>query len=170
MHYLLIDAETGNPLYGLKQGAFQASVGVISGGLIVGVSSAIKGNNFLNGHAPEANLTPYEKGRQGVERAIEAVRARGEDVRGKEVTIRVNGTKVRADFVTVSDEVTMPGEKMTFYEVKNGPHAGFTSNQKIVYPEMLLNKPVVYPVGEVAKSIFKNPLNNYNFVIIKFNF
>lgn len=168
MRYLLIDAETGDPLYGLKQGVLQASVGAISGGLIGGliggVSSAIDGNDFWNGHAPEANLTPYEKGRQGVERAIEEVRAQGGDVRGKEVTIRVNGTKVRMDFVTMSDN------EMTFYEVKNGPHAGFTPNQKIVYPEMLLNKPVVYPVGEVAKNIFKDPRNNYNFIIIKFNF
>ena len=34
---------------------------------------------------------------------------------------------------------------------------------------MLLNKPMVYPVGRNAHSIFQSPTNNYNFVIIKFN-
>ena len=165
--------ETGNPLYGLNQGLYQGTIGGLSGalmgGLIQGTSSAIKGNNFLDGSTPtpdaiEGGLTPYEKGQQGVEMAIKQVEAEGGVFRGKEVTVRVNGTKVRFDFVADVDG------QMTFFEVKNGPHAGFTPNQKIVYPDMLLNKPMVYPVGRNAHKIFQIHTDVYNFVIIKFNF
>ena len=106
--------------------------------------------------------TPYEKGQQGVEMAIKQVEAEGGVYRGKEVTVRVNGTKVRFDFVADIDG------QMTFFEIKNGPHAGFTPNQKIVYPDMLLNKPMVYPVGRNVHEIFQSHTNVYNFVIIKF--
>ena len=48
--------ETGNPIYGLKQGVYQAGIGCLSGalvgGLIQGVSSTFKGNNFWDGSAP----------------------------------------------------------------------------------------------------------------------
>ena len=48
--------ETGNPLSGLNQGFYQGTIGGLSGalmgGLIQGTSSAIKGNNFWDGSAP----------------------------------------------------------------------------------------------------------------------
>ncbi|MBO5419077.1 MAG: hypothetical protein J6A22_03235 [Bacteroidales bacterium] len=48
--------ETGNPIYGLKRGVYQAGIGCLSGalvgGLIQGTSSAIKGNNFWDGSVP----------------------------------------------------------------------------------------------------------------------
>lgn len=48
--------ETGNPLYGLNQGLYQGTIGgltgALMGGLIQGTSSAIKGNNFWDGSAP----------------------------------------------------------------------------------------------------------------------
>lgn len=165
--------ETGDPLYGAYNGLYQGVkgfyAGAITGGLLQGVSSILQGKRFLDGSTPTSNtiegsLTPYEKGQQGVEMAIKEVKAEGGVYRGKEVTVRVNDTKVRFDFVADIDG------QMTFFEVKNGPHAGFTPNQKIVYPDMLLNKPMVYPVGKNAHSIFQSPTNNYNFVIIKFNF
>ena len=163
--------ETGNVWHGFKQGAVQGVIGSLTGaavgGLIQGTTSAIKGNNFWDGSSKvsipnSTNLTPYEKGQQGVERAIEEVRANGGDILGKEVTIKVNGTKVRVDFVAKIND------KITFFEVKNGLHAGFTPNQKLVYPDLLLNKPIVHPVGANAMKIFGKPINNYNFVIIKY--
>ncbi|MBO5419826.1 MAG: hypothetical protein J6A22_07050 [Bacteroidales bacterium] len=165
--------ETGDPLYGaykgLDQGVRGFYAGAITGGLLQGASSILQGKRFLDGSTPtpntiEGSLTPYEKGQQGVEMAIKQVTAEGGVCRGKEVTVRVNDTKVRFDFIADVDG------QMTFFEVKNGPHAGFTPNQKIVYPDMLLNKPMVYPVGRNAHNIFVSPTNNYNFVIIKFNF
>ena len=48
--------ETGNPLSGLNQGFYQGTIGGLSGaligGLIQGTSSAIKGNDFWDGSAP----------------------------------------------------------------------------------------------------------------------
>ena len=58
--------ETGNPIYGLKQGVLQAGVGYLSGalvgGLIQGVSSTLKGNNFWDGSVSNTNNynTNYE--------------------------------------------------------------------------------------------------------------
>lgn len=125
---------------------------------------------FCDGSTPNTlildngNLSPYEKGKQGVARAIEQVKAEGGKILDTEVTIKVDGTKVCTDFVAEIDG------KTTFFEVKNGLKAGFTKNQKIVYPNMLLNRPIVHPVGVKATNIFPYPTNNYNFVIIKFNF
>ena len=55
--------ETGNPIYGLKQGVYQAGIGCLSGalvgGLIQGVSSTFKGNNFWDGSVPNTkNYSP----------------------------------------------------------------------------------------------------------------
>ena len=48
--------ETGNVMYGLKQGVVQgvigAGTGALVGGLIQGTASAVKGNNFWDGSAP----------------------------------------------------------------------------------------------------------------------
>ena len=60
------------------------------------------------------------------------------------------------------------------YEVKNGPHAGFTPNQKIVIPAILKEKPILYPYGKNASNVpqfnillinGKPYTGNYNFVI-----
>ena len=62
--------ETGNPIYGLKQGVYQAGIGCLSGalmgGLIQGTSSAIKGNDFWDGssnlshRSSSSNILEYD--------------------------------------------------------------------------------------------------------------
>ncbi|MCF0173451.1 MAG: hypothetical protein HUJ91_06985, partial [Bacteroidales bacterium] len=160
--------ETGKPLLGFKQGIYQAGVGSLSGallgGAIQGTISSIRGNSFWDGNSSPAKLSPYEKGQKGVSMAKNQIICEGGTIQGEEVTIEVDGTKVRVDIVAEIDG------KMTLIEVKNGPHAGFTANQKVVYPKIMLDKPFVYPVGSNANAIFRVPTNDYNFIIIKFNF
>ena len=165
--------ETGNPWYGLNQGVYQAVVGGLvgaaAGGVIQGTISAAQGNNFWDGSsktiANTKHLTPYEKGQQGVKMATEKIENQGGTIKGREVTVKANGTKVRFDLVADIDG------KTTFVEVKTGLRAGFTSNQKIVYSDILLNKPTLYPIGQNAANInFKAPISNYNFIVIRFYF
>jgi len=180
--------ETGNPLLGALQGIYQAGAaglsGALLGGVIQGTLSSIQGKPFWDGGSGsakvvsyedvqaklppyedvQAKLPPYEKGQQGVIMAKDQIIQQGGTIQGTEATIEVNGIKVRVDLVAEIDG------KMTLIEVKNGLHAGFTRNQTIVYPKLLLEKPLVTPVGSNAKAIFRTPTNDYNFIIIKFNF
>ena len=56
-------------------------------------------------------------------------------------------------------------------EVRTGKHAGFTKNESVVYPQMMLNKPVITPVGPKATVATPRgePTSAYDFIIIKFN-
>ena len=56
-------------------------------------------------------------------------------------------------------------------EVKNGPHANFTTNQRIVYPQMLDYAPIV-PIGKNAANVWGlsqvgYPTTDYMLIIIK---
>lgn len=163
------------------QGVYQAGIGGLSGaalgGLIQGTISATKGNNFWNGSAPSSvsisDQTPhhsvrdsYQKGIDGVNKAIDEYTAKGADLLSKEVSLDVNGTRVRLDAA-----FKLNGETILM-EVKNGSHAGFTPNQAIAYPQMELGVPVI-PRGFNAGLVFGTkqigvPTNNYKFVIIRF--
>lgn len=59
----------------------------------------------------------------------------------QQVTIKVNGTTIRPDFVGYKDN------SLYIYEVKNGLKAGFTKNQKIVIPSFFKEHPVFFPKG-----------------------
>lgn len=97
--------------------------------------------------------------------ATKEIESQGGTIEGREVTVKANGTKVRFDLVADIDG------KTTFVEVKTGLRAGFTPNQKIVYSDILLNKPTLYPIGQNAAKInFKTPISNYNFIVIRFYF
>ena len=162
------------------QGVYQAGLGGLSGaaigGLIQGTASAIKGNNFWDGSTPSSVSVPdqtphpvrdsYQKGIDGVNKAIDEYTAKGADLLSKEVSLDVNGTRVRLDAA-----FKLNGETILM-EVKNGPHAGFTPNQAIAYPQMKLGVPVI-PRGYNAGLVFGArqigvPTNNYKFVIIRF--
>ncbi|GAB17802.1 hypothetical protein GOEFS_039_00360 [Gordonia effusa NBRC 100432] len=72
------------------------------------------------------------KGEQGVARATRDLASRNWEVIGKEVTIKGAGKRMRADLV-VRNQIT--GSK-AIVEVKNGPFARFTRNQKVVLPHI----------------------------------
>lgn len=92
-------------------------------------------------------LTPYQKGQEGVNRAITEFQDEGGIVHQTEVTIELNGVRNRFDFV---------GEKnglLHLFEVKNGPTARMTPNQKINIPIMQKQTPPFVPVGNNAKNV-----------------
>ena len=105
-------------------------------------------------------MSPYEKGQQGVNRAMEEVKAKGGSILGKEISLDVDGTRVRVDFAAEIDD------KLYLYEVKNGPKAGFTPNQKIAYPLMKQKFPIIPRGGNALKVKFWDigkPFQNYTF-------
>lgn len=92
-------------------------------------------------------LTPYQKGQEGVNRAIAEFEADGGRVIKTEVTIELNGVRNRFDFVGEKDEV------LYLFEVKNGPTARMTPNQKINIPIMRKQTPPFIPIRDNAKNV-----------------
>ena len=112
--------------------------------------------------------TPYQKGQQGVDVAEQQIIASGGKVLAREVTLEINGVRVRVDIAA-----DFRGE-IHFIEVKNGPYARFTPNQEVAYPQMLLPdgiRPAVIPVGDNAIPLFGpnqvgQPTTQYQLIII----
>ena len=77
---------------------------------------------------------------------MEEIKAKGGTILGKEISLDVDGTRVRVDLSAEIDD------KLYLYEVKNGPKAGFTPNQKIAYPLMKQKFPII-PRGGNASTI-----------------
>lgn len=78
----------------------------------------------------------------------------------------MNGVRVRADIVAdINGEIHI-------IEVKNGPHASYTHNQRIVYPQMENNVPII-PKGNNAKGVTKFdigvPTTDYKFSTYRYN-
>lgn len=92
-------------------------------------------------------VSPNQKGLEGVNRAEQEVVARGGKVLMREVTLEVNGVRVRVDIAADFNG------QITLIEVKNGPSAGFTPNQRIVYPQMMDGIPIV-PRGANAAPVW----------------
>lgn len=79
----------------------------------------------------KSSMKSWEKGKMGGQMAEEEYIAQGGTVIAKEVTVDVNGTRIRLDFVgRDSDGI------LHFFEVKYGPHARLTPNQKIAIPNL----------------------------------
>lgn len=77
----------------------------------------------------DAFLTSNQKGEAGVQRAIqEEIIEKGGVVLNREITLEVNGVRVRVDVAA-----DFNGE-IILMEVKNGPFSRMTPNQRIVYP------------------------------------
>ena len=169
-------------LGGLRDGAIGGITGGVIGGATGGTKAALEKRNILNGdpilekpsltNLPnidradfQGRLSPYMKGQQGVNRAIENFKAEGGTVLGTEVTIEVDGVRIKLDFVGDID-----GERV-LAEVKNGLKAGFTKNQKIVFPK-LLEHPAFIPRGlNAIRAGFKPNVpftDNYKVTIIKY--
>lgn len=112
--------------------------------------------------APAHKMSPHEKGKIGVERAIKEFRAEGGTVYSKEVTIEIDGVRTRLDFVGEKDGM------LHLFEVKNGPHAGMTNNQKINIPKLQQNYKFI-PRGNNASAVqgfTSGKIYDGNYVII----
>ena len=92
-------------------------------------------------------LTPYQKGKEGVDRAIAEFEADGGIVYQTEVTVDLYGVRNRFDFVGKK------GEYLYLFEVKNGPTARMTPNQKINIPIMQNQTSPFIPIGNNAKNV-----------------
>lgn len=93
---------------------------------------------------------PVLSGQEGVAWAEEELSKAGHTIRGKEVSIKYNapdgGSKrVRLDLFTEDSNGKLIG-----IEVKNGPHASFTPNQKEGFP--ILRESGGIPVGKRASE------------------
>ena len=124
----------------LQEGYLGASTGFATGA-IIGTTRE------LGTHFRHKNLSPYEKGRIGVERAMNEFMDDGGTILGTEVTIEVNSVKTRVDFVGEKDGI------LYLYEVKNGPYARLTPNQKVVIPQLQDFHKGFIPVGKNAMMI-----------------
>lgn len=110
--------------------------------------------------------SPYSKGEEGVNRALQEISSQGGKVLGREITLEVNGIRVRVDIAA-----DFNGE-IQLIEVKNGPSAGFTPNQNQVYRDMLYNKPMIIFRGNNAFNAGFAPGSSttiYVLRIIKYN-
>ncbi|MBQ9548244.1 MAG: hypothetical protein IJV01_03680 [Bacteroidales bacterium] len=168
---------------GLVYAARGAVSGVVIGGLAGGLREAIRHRSFWNGKVdpvkeiarsvknnmhnwdPPMDMTSYEKGEYGSSFVKNSIEAKGYSVE-REVPLRLGKTQVRVDLMTEMNN------RPVFIEVKNGPHAGLTHNQEIVYPKLLYENPSLDPVKPftVGGKSFDSSFKNYYFVIIKLNF
>lgn len=151
----------------------------LSSGFFTGISNELSGRNFFSGKLKanisvdikpiepmsisssetnasipdskiatfERKLTPYEKGEIGVRRAMEEFKAEGGVVYKREVTVEVDGIRNRFDFVGEKDGF------LQFFEVKNGPSAHFTKNQRINIPKLKDQGATFIPVGKNASEV-----------------
>ena len=150
----------GNNFSSSIQSAIKSSIngfvfGAVIGGGIQGFSDLSQGKSFWTGktHTSSLNMsdqtisTPYQKGQEGVEKAVKEIEENGGKVIEREVTIEVNGVRVRVDICSY--------ENKTLYliEVKNGPYAGFTPNQNYAYPLMQDGNVPIIPYGSHAENV-----------------
>lgn len=98
--------------------------------------------------ATPGNATaPYTKGQVGVKQAMADFVKEGGTVLKEEVTIELNGVRNRFDFVGVKNDIPY------LFEIKNGPNAGLTPNQKINLSQLMQNKSTFTPVGKNALKV-----------------
>jgi len=110
---------------------------------------------------PPTYQTPQAKGQEGVNRAIEEIKAQGGKVLRQEVTLEVNGVRVRVDIAA-----DFNGE-IHLIEVKNGHSAGFTPNQRIAYPQMMDGIPII-PRGANANYVWPGQIGqSTTFYVLK---
>jgi hypothetical protein len=159
--------------YGVSGAAMGASLGAVSGAIGGYMSAQKQGISPWTGKAYNSEMpqqTPYQKGQEGVNRYIqEEVLSNGGSVISREVTLEVGGVRVRVDVAA-----DFNGE-IHLIEVKNGPFAGFTQNQSIVYPQMMdgVRVPIV-PRGNNALSLtpygwqIGQSTTQYRLIIIKY--
>jgi hypothetical protein len=128
---------TGNLGQAFNSGLQGMAIGMGIGGAVgagYGYKNAI--DNNLNPWTGKPNTveapqqTPYQKGLEGVNRAEQEIISQGGTPLTREVTLEVGDVRVRLDIAA-----DFNGE-IHLIEVKNGPSAGFTPNQKIAYPQM----------------------------------
>lgn len=127
----------------MQEGLSGAATGFATGA-ITGASIEL-GTKFTS-QFEQKKLTPYEKGKMGVERAMREFEENGGEILAQEVTIEINGTRIRLDFIGKKDG------QLYLFEVKNGPYARPTPNQGKAIP-LLKESHEFIPIGKNALRI-----------------
>lgn len=143
------DIAPGRNAFSFKNTPVSESIKTTSGDFLPDeIPSQVKPDKPMSAveEAPNHKMSPHEKGKIGVERAIEEFKAEGGTVYSKEVTIEIESVRNRLDFVGEKDGV------LHLFEVKNGPHAGMTTNQKINIPKLQQNYKFI-PRGNNASAV-----------------
>ena len=144
------DIAPGRNAFSFKNTPVSESIKTTSGDFLPDeIPSQVKPDKPMSAveEAPNHKMSPHEKGKIGVERAIEEFKAEGGTVYHKEVTIEIDGIRNRFDFVGEKDGV------LHLFEVKNGPHARLTTNQKININKMMRFKSSFIPRGKNASFV-----------------
>ena len=87
------------------------------------------GMEAVAGVAGVGGVAPMLKGHEGVARSIAAATARGQVLRGREITLSAGNVTTRPDLL-----VMKPDGRLMFIESKCGPHACLSNNQRQAYP------------------------------------
>jgi hypothetical protein len=154
---------------GINGAFFGGLEGMITGGFLGGVEAGLAGRNVWTGAEKmvpvtpldrveptgvanikkASNFSPYIKGKEGVQMAEQEFVESGGTVLSQEVTIKVVGGEktIRPDFVGEKDGI------IYVYEVKNGPKASFTPNQKVNIPKLFEPGASFIPIGKNAAEI-----------------
>lgn len=105
-------------------------------------------NAYHEGRNPwTGKLNSYKKGSIGVKAAMEEFIQGGGRVLATEVTVEVDGLRNRFDFVGEKNGV------LYLYEVKYGPKAHLTNNQKINIPKLQNKQATFIPIGKNAMKV-----------------
>jgi hypothetical protein len=93
---------------------------------------------------------PVRRGQAGVDAVAADIEAAGGRVLGREITVEAGGVRTRPDLY-----VELPCGTRCFVEVKNGPSAGLTPNQRVAFP--VIQSAGGVPVGANAAAAGLTP-------------
>ena len=115
-----------------------------------GTSTTPVGSFIATEAAGTGGIGPVLKGQAGVNQVAADIEASGGQVLGREITVEAGGVRTRPDLF-VEDAC---GNRC-FVEVKNGPSAGMTPNQRAAFPVIQAQGGV--PVGANAAAAGLTP-------------
>lgn len=120
-------------------------------------SADIANSTPINYEHSAVQFSAYQKGEMGKLRRMNEIVQDGGKILGTEVTIEVNGIRIRPDIVYRNKEGLL-----VFSEVKNGSYTRFTTNQGKAIPIMRDEHPFIIPKGRNATQIpaFKKVIIN----------
>lgn len=130
--------------------AASVSVGILPYSMSEPASTTPSSRSVATNTAGTGGIGPVLKGQAGVNQVAADIEASGGKVLGREITVDAGGARTRPDLF-VEDAC---GNRC-FVEVKNGPTAKMTSNQKVAFPAIQSQGGV--PVGANAAAAGLTP-------------
>lgn len=119
--------------------------GVAGGGARGFIRSSSSSSQAAGSAGGRGGAGPVAQGQAGVSRAVNQIQQRGDTITGREITLRAGNVTTRPDLM-----VRTANGRTIFVEVKNGPSAGPTSNQRAGFP--VIEAGGAIPVGGNAAA------------------